>query len=157
MKNNLFLLTLLFALVLAFNGVVFAGYASDYGQLQETQVFMANTTFSAGEVAVIDLSVGTAGTTLGTYVTTTIEVDSKLVVGVTKAAAAVSTPVIVVTKGPVDTISLDSSDAITAGSNVGTTTVRGRAGGGSRLGTALEAGGGTDGETFWIWVDPQRQ
>src|SRR3990167_1493461 len=130
MKKLMSLVALLFALGLAFNGACFAwgtsgGDGSNYGQLQETAVFFNNSGAKLvhGQAVVFDLDgTGvTAGTTLGAYVETVSQsADSVLVVGVVKVAALDQTPVIVVTKGPIDTLAADSSDAITSGAAVGT-------------------------------------
>lgn len=155
---------LLVALVFAFNGVAFAwgttgGDGSDYGQLQETAVFFNN----AGQLLVHGMAVildtagtgVTAGTTLGAYVTTAATADSILAVGVVKVGAADQTPVVVVTKGPIDTLAADSSDAVSINTAVGTAlTGTGNIGGGTDLGIALEAGAGTNGDYLYIWVAP---
>ena len=164
MSKKLFSLTaLLFAFVLAFNGAAFGwgtagGDGSNYGQLQETAVFFNNagTRLVHGNAVVLDLDgTGvTAGTTLGAYVERTTSADSVLAVGVVKVASDDQTPVIVVTKGPIDTLAQDSSDAVTSGAAVGTATTAGTIGGGTNLGIALEAGAGTDGDYLFIWVDP---
>src|SRR3990167_4276486 len=165
MSKKLFSLTaLLFALVLAFNGACFAwgsasGDGSNYGQLQETAVFFNNagTRLVHGNAVVLDLDgTGvTAGTTLGAYVERTVSADNVLVVGVVKVAAENQTPVIVVTKGPIDTLAQDSTDVVTSGAAVGTTaTGAGAVGGGTNLGIALEASAGTDQDYLFVWVDP---
>ena len=162
MRNKLMSLALLFALVLAFNGVVFAGDGKDYRQLQETAVFFNNsgTTLSAGMVVILDTAgTGvTAGTTLGAYVTLAGSTDSVLAVGVVseqQISCADQTPCIIVTKGPVDTLALDSSYAITINTAVGTeTATSGYCGGGTNLGIALEAGDGTDTGKVIVWVAP---
>ena len=159
--NSLFLALLM---VLAINGLCYGwgsqgGDGSDYKQLQETAVFYNNSgkALSAGTVVILD-STATAGSTLGAYVTRATAADSVLVVGVVKSiSAADGTPVVVVTKGPVDTLCSDSSDAITTLTAVGTTSLAsktGECGGGTNLGIALEAGAGTDGDTLMVWIDP---
>lgn len=174
MKKFYFIIfALLFAVCLAFNGAnkvygwgTTAGDGSDFRQLQETAVFFNNSgqTMSAGQVVLIDLD-GTgvaANTTLGAYVELAAAsgADSILVVGVVKSTTAIDQgPVVVVTKGPVDTMCADSSDAVTSGSAVGTSghTLLGQCGGGTNLGVALEAGDGADATTaanVFIWVDP---
>jgi hypothetical protein len=162
MKRYSFI-ALLFALVLAFNGVCFAwgtagGDGSNYGQLQETAVFFNNAgeTVSAGAVVILDTA-GTgvaADTTLGSYVTMTNSADSILAVGVAKVSSSNQTPVIVVTKGPIDTLADDSADAVSINTAVGTTGGKGRVGGGTNLGVALEAGDGTATGKLFVWVDP---
>jgi len=155
------LFALLIALVVAFSGVCFAGDGADYRQLQETSVFYNNYngTLEDGQAVVLDVS-ATAGTTLGSYITVLSgSADSVLAVGVIseqQASCAYQQPCIVVTKGPVYALSLDSSDAITNSTAVGTSGSAGYGyiGGGTNLGIALEAGDGTDtGETV-IWVAP---
>lgn len=159
------LIALLFASVLAFNGVCFAwgtasGDGSNYGQLQETAVFFNNggNRLVHGEAVVLDLNgTGvTAGTTLGAYVEDLATADSVLAVGCVKYAADNQTPVIVVTKGPIDALAADSSDAVSSGTAVGTSANgdAGSIGGGTNLGIALEAGAGTDGDYLFIWIDP---
>jgi hypothetical protein len=161
MKKS-FLFALLFALVLAFNGVCFAGDGSNYRQLQDTAVFFNNsgTTLSAGMVVILDTAgTGvTAGTTLGSYVTLAGSTDSVLAVGVVseqQISCLDQTPCIVVIRGPVDTLSLDSGYALTINTAVGTeTATSGYCGGGVNLGIALEAGDGTDTGKTIIWVAP---
>lgn len=163
--KKLFSFALLFALVLAFSGVCFAGDGTDYRQLQETAVFYnySGQTLSAGDVVILNTtSNATTGTTLGSYVTLagTASADSVLVVGVvheSQTTALSASPVVVVTKGPVETYIADSSDAVTINTAVGTSAVDGYtwcAGGGTNLGIALEAGDGTDGDKIIVWVDP---
>ncbi len=154
---------LLFALVFAFNGDAFGwgssgGDGSDFGQLQETAVFYNNSgrKLVHGQAVVLDTG-GTAGTTLGSYVTDlSLSADSRLVVGVVKQYADIGTPVIVVTKGPIDTLVQDASEAVSAGAAVGTagTGEYGSVGAGSNLGVCLEAGDGTDGSYAYVWVSP---
>lgn len=163
MNKKFMSLALLFALVLAFSGVCFAGDGSNYRQLQETAVFFNNSgyTLSAGSVVILDTAgTGvTAGTTLGSYVTVVDGADSILAVGVVVEGfdSADQTPVVVVTKGPVDTLAYDSSDAVTINTAVGTTatgTGHHFCGGGTDLGIALEAGDGTDTGKLIVWVAP---
>lgn len=165
MKKLFLLSTLLFVSILAISGVAFgwgaaSGDGSNYHQLQETAVFFNNSGVRLvhGEAVVLDTS-GTgvsAGTTLGSYVTDVATADNILAVGVVKEAANDQTPVIVVTKGPIDALASDSSDAVSSGTAVGTRTSgeQGSIGGGTNLGIALEAGAGTDGDYLMIWVDP---
>ena len=162
MKKYIRSFALFFALCLAFNGVALAGDGSNYRQLQETAVFFNNsgTTLTGGAVVILDTAGSgvTAGTTLGSYVDTVQTADSILVVGVVVEGftSLNQTPVVVVTKGPVDTVVADSSDAVTINTAVGTTpsVILGAAGGGTDLGIALEAGGTTDGEQVIVWVNP---
>jgi hypothetical protein len=161
MRKKLFLIVALLLVMCMPVSKVFAwGHAgsdgSNYAALQETAVFYNNSgaVMSAGEVVVLDPA-GTAETTLGSYVTFSSTVDSILVMGVVKAAAAIGSPVIVVTKGPIDTLAADSSDAVTTVTAVGSTGVcKGTAGGGTNLGIALEAGDGTDTGKLFVWVAP---
>lgn len=176
MSKRLFsLAALLFASVLAFSGVAFGwgstgGDGSDYGQLQETAVFFNNSgkKMVHGQAVVLDLdstasttdpvkSAITAGTTMGAFVETLIAAaDSDLAVGVVKVASANQTPVIVVTRGPIDTLVQDATEGISAGSQVGTagSGTTGLVGVGTNLGVALEAGDGTNGSYLYIWVSP---
>lgn len=166
MKKYFMSFALLFALVFAFNGVAFGwgangGDGSNYGQLQETAVFFNNSGAKLvhGQAVVLDLDgTGvTAGTTMGAYVETlTASADSNLAVGVVKVASENQTPVIVVTRGPIDALVNDSSEAISAASTVGTggSGQCGSIGAGSNLGIALEAGDTTDGSYCYIWVCP---
>jgi len=176
MAKRLFsLVTLLFAIVLASNGVAFGwgstgGDGEDYGQLQETAVFFNNSGIRIvhGMAVVLDLDstasstdpvkiAPTAETTLGACVEALVATaDSDLAVGVVKVAANNQTPVIVVTKGPIDTLVQDSSEAIAAGGQVGTagTGTAGLVGAGTNLGVALEAGDGTNASYLFIWVNP---
>lgn len=173
MKKYLMLFALLIVSVFAFNGVAYGwgstgGDGSDYGQLQETAVFFNNSggKLVHGMAVVLDLDstasstapvkiAPTAGTTLGSCVETTTDADNVLVVGVVKVASENQTPVVVVTKGVIDTLANDSSDAVTTATAVGTTTASGGSiGGGTNLGIALEAGAGTDADYLMVWVDP---
>jgi len=163
MRRNIFVLTLLVALV-AFNGVAYpwgstGGDGADARQLQETAVFFNNsgTTMSTGNVAVLDLdgSAVASGTTLGAYVDLIATADVASAVGIVKSTSSLDqTPVVVITKGPALAQSNDASDAVTAGSLVGTTAAQGKMGGGTLLGIALDSGNATDGQLIWIWVDP---
>lgn len=175
MKKYFMSFALLFALVFAFNGVAFGwgangGDGSDYGQLQETAVFFNNSgrRMVHGMAVVLDLdstasttdpvkSAVTAATTMGAYVETlTASADSDLAVGVVKVAADNQTPVVVVTRGPIDTLVQDSSEGFAAGGQVGTAGSGnyGLVGGGTNLGVTLEAGDGTDNSYAFVWVSP---
>jgi hypothetical protein len=135
------------------------GDGTNFGMLQETAVFFNNEggTLSVGDAVELDLN-GTAGTTLGAYVEKCDSADSVLAVGVVKSASvADQRPAVVVTKGPIDTLAMDSADAVTGGSAVGcttATTTTGKIGGGTNLGIALENGDATDTGLLFIWVDP---
>lgn len=168
-KFSLFIcFALLIMVSLTFNRAAFGwgstgGDGSNFGQLQETAVFFNNagTDLIAGQVVIIDRS-GTgvsAGSTLGAYVKTTTTADQPDVAGIVKSRHALDqSPVVVVTKGPVEAMVLDSGDAVNTGSGVGTSTTAGCIGGGKYVGYALEAGDGTD-EPYvpdvYIWVQPQ--
>lgn len=167
MKKAILLSVLLFALVFAFNGTAFgwgttSGDGKNYQQVQETAVFFNNSGRHLGHgVAVILDTSGTgvsAGSyTLGSYVTVTNSADSLLAVGVVKIPAADQSPVVVVTKGPIDTYAADSTDVVSSGTAVGTAGTiaeSGMIGGGTNLGIALEAGAGTDRDYIVIWVSP---
>ena len=177
MKNRKFIYSLLSVSLVSFlslsvTGKVWAWGAtgSDGGNgqaLQETAVFFNNAgeTMTAGTVAVLDTG-GTGvstGTTLGAYVTTPSDfasegtkTDSILAIGVVKSTASDQRPVVVITKGPADTLVDDSSDAVTIRTAVGVSGLAGsdNAGGGTNLGISLEAGSGSDGDQIYIWVDP---
>ena len=156
------------SLVFALTGLAFAwgnpgGDGSSYNQIQEKIVVFNNSggTLVSGQVVVLDRTgTGvTAGTTLGAYVTTTTSADSIEVVGVLDRGTTCpnQTPCTVITKGPAEVWCQDTGDAVSTGSAVGTTgsgSIAGRCGGGSKLGTALEAGSGSDGDLIWIWVNP---
>lgn len=145
------------------------GDGSDFRQLQETAIFFNNSgsTLTEGMVVVLDRSGGgvSTGTTLGAYVTLTgtqqagaETADSTLTIGVVKTVSVVDQrPVVIVTKGPIDTLCADSGDAVSSGSSVGTSDVLtvsgdGLCGDGTNLGVALEAGDGTDSGKIFIWV-----
>ena len=130
-----------------------------YRPIQETAVFLNNSgsTLSAGDVVILDTAGSglTAGTTLGAYITTTTGADSIMAVGVVKSTSvADDLPVVVVTKGVVDTKCHDSTDGVTVATAVGTATSGRACGGGTNLGVALEAGAGYDEDYLFIWVDP---
>ncbi len=174
MKNRNFIYSLLLVtlLSLSLTGKVWAWGATgsdggNYQALQETAVFFNNAgeTMTAGTVALLDTGgIGVAtGTTLGAYVTTPSDfapegtkTDSILAVGVVKSTASDQRPVIVVTKGPVDTLIDDSSDAVSNRTAVGVSGLAGsdNAGGGTNLGISLETGSGSDGDQVIIWVSP---
>lgn len=161
MKKLFSLSILLIVSIFMVSGIAFgwgSGDGSDYGQLQETAVFYNNSGVRLihGMAVILDTS-GTAATTLGAYVTVgAASADSNYVVGVVKEAADIGMPVVVVTRGPIDTLVQDSSEAISAGSQVGTagSGEKGAVGVGTNLGVALEAGDGTDGSYLYIWVSP---
>jgi hypothetical protein len=167
MKKILFIIPFL---VFAINGIAFGwgttgGDGTTYGQLQETAVFYNNTgeKIYSGWACTIDTT-ATAATTLGAYVNCVDAADSRYVVGVAKYTAVTGGPVVVITRGPALVESADSTDALTAGSSVGTTTltsgggsseadaIGGFVGGGAELGVAMENGDGTDHDEIWIWV-----
>ena len=145
------------------------GDGSRFSQLQETAVFFNNSgsTLTVGMVVVLDTGgdgVAT-GTTLGSYVTLTgtgqpsaEAADSTKTIGVVKSTSVANQkPVVVVTRGPIDTLCADSGDAVTEGSSVGTSDVLtingdGLCGDGTNLGVALEAGDGTDTGNIFVWV-----
>jgi len=170
----LILAALLVVSVLGYNQAAYGwgttgGDGTNYAQLQETAVFFNNSgsTLTEGMVVVLDISGEgvSSGTTLGSYVTLTglgqpgaTSADLVSTIGVVKSASvADQRPVVVVTKGPVDTLCADSGDAVTALNSVGTsdvltTTGNGLCGAGTNLGIALEAGDGTDTGNIFVWV-----
>lgn len=174
MKNRNFVYSLLLVsfLSLSVTGKVWAWGAtgsdgSNAQALQETAVFFNNSgaTMTAGTVAILDTGgTGVAtGSTLGAYVTSPSafaaagsKADAILGIGVVKSTASNQMPVVVVTKGPVDTLVDDSSDAVTIRTAVGASGLAGsnNAGGGTNLGISLEQGSGSDGDQIYIWVDP---
>lgn len=170
MNRKLLISTLLCVGILAFIGVAYpwgsaTGDGSRYAAVQETAVMYNNSgaDLLAGTVVILDVG-GSAASTLGSYITITSQVDSSGVIGVVKdVSCAAGTPCIVVTKGPIDTLILDSTDAVSISRYVGTGLTAGRAGGspiGLRagdgiLGWALEAGDGTDTGKAFIWVSPR--
>lgn len=145
------------------------GDGSRFSQLQETAVFFNNSgsTLTVGMVVVLDTGgAGVAtGTTLGSYVTLTGTnqpsagtADSVKTIGVVRSVSVVDQrPVVIVTKGPIDTLCADSGDAVAEGASVGTSDVLttggdGLCGAGTNLGVALEAGDGTDTGNIFVWV-----
>ena len=138
------------------------GDGSLYGALQETAVFYNNSggVVSAGDVVILDLT-GTgvaSGSTLGGYVTTTTTADVKYAVGVVKTRSSPDqTPVVVVTRGPVQAYGTDSAVSPKAGDIVGTWTTAGMFDNGTELGYRLADAGGNDKTEptlvkSWIWV-----
>lgn len=94
-------------------------------------------------------------TTIGTYITTTTTADSPLAAGIVDDnSIANQTYGVVQIFGPRVCIWQDSTDAVTSGSAVGTTTPAGRIGGGNGMGVALEAGTGANGSLGWILIRP---
>ena len=185
MKKILISLLAIPLAVSMFSGLAFGwgstgGDGSRYTQLQETAVFFNNSghTLYHGWACLLDLagtdgtSTPTTGTTLGAMVDVESGADSVLVIGVTANASTSGYidqgPVVVITKGPAVAVAMDSTDAVTSGSAVGTTVTPsatdggasglsidgGQIGGGTNLGLALEAGDGTDFDEIVIWVDP---
>ena len=174
MKKRLILFALLFAM-LVFNGVAYpwsstGGDGSNARALRETAVFFNNSgaTLVEGQIVLLDKTGSgvSAGTTLGAYVTTTVDIDISGIVGVVLSTSALDqSPVVVVTKGPADTLILDSSDPIAISEYVGTSSTLGYGGeyenaggwfeGIGTLGQALENGDGTDTGKVWVWVNPQ--
>lgn len=175
-KSTLFFATLLFACVVAISSLAIkevygwgaaTGDASNYRQLQETAVFFNNSgvTLVEGDVVILDVDGAgvTTGTTLGAYVTRTnvanasrALADNILVMGVVRSTSVANQrPIVVVTKGPALTTADDSSDVVSNFTAVGTSgSNTERAGGGTNLGIALEAGDGTDDDQIIIWVAP---
>ena len=164
MKKLYFILSILLLVAcISINGVdkayswgSAAGDGTNYRQLQEVAIFFNNSglTLSAGDVVILDTS-GTAGTTLGSYVTVTNSADSVLAVGVVKSVSVVDQrPVAVVTKGPVQARCADVTDGVTSGSAVGSAIVQKQCGGGTNLGIALEGGTSVNYDEITIWVDP---
>ncbi len=172
-------LSIIFAVLLAVSVIGYStqaeawgttgGDGSRFSQLQETAVFFNNSgnTLTKGMVVVLDTGgTGVAtGTTLGAYVTLTGPsspsagtADSTKTIGVVKSVSvADQRPVVVVTRGPIDTLCADSGDAVSEGASVGTSDVftnppNGLCGAGTNLGVALEAGDGTDTGNIFIWV-----
>ena len=113
----------------------------------------------------------TAGTTLGSYITTTTTTDSIYVFGVTDESIPNGTLGRVCVRGPHKAVSITSQTSssfntvgniLSASSTAGTygfyTTADGTAGG--RLGYLINATATTDtgdaSNTFWIWVEPSR-
>jgi len=146
-----------------------SGDGTDYHQLQETAVFFNNSgsTLTEGMVVVLDTGGGgvATGSTLGAYVTLTgseqlsaDSADSTKTIGVVKSVSVANQrPVVVVTRGPIDTLCADSGDPVSEGASVGTSGVLtksgdGLCGAGTNLGVALEAGDGTDTGKIMIWV-----
>ena len=136
------------------------GDGTDYLALQDVTVFFNNSggTLTAGDVVILDTAgTGvTAGTTLGSYITSVAGTDSVLAIGVVKSTSvADQRPIAVVTYGPVDTFCDDANDAVTINAAVGTSSVNDKScGGGTNLGIALEAGSGTDVDKIIVWVAP---
>ena len=92
---------------------------------------------------------------IGTYITTTTSADHDLVAGVVDDDSCADQAYCrVQVRGPRRVQCADSSDAVTSGQAVGTTTVAGNCGGGSGLGRALEAGNGADGGVLWVDILP---
>lgn len=154
--------------VFAFSGLAFGwgstgGDGERFDQLQETAVFFNNSgeQLYHGWAVILDTAGSgvSSGTTLGGYVTFVDGGSSVLVVGIVQRGSTGwfnQRPVVVVTKGPVIGVIVDSSDAVTGSASVGTSTHgTGRyIGGGDNLGIALEAGDGTDYDEIIIWVAP---
>lgn len=169
MKKIFKISALLIAVVFAFSGAVYpwgttAGDGSRVQAMQETAVFHNDSgiTLVEGMIVILDTDDGTAGSTLGSYVTATATVDLSGVVGVVKSISSPDeTHVVVITKGPADVLVLDSSDALDISNFVGTSSQTGYGGafgtitgGAGYVGKALEAGDGTDTGKVWVWVDP---
>jgi len=160
MKKNHFVLALLLVLSLTIPSRVWGWGASGgdgtrYAMLQETAVFINNSgaALSAGDVVILDTT-ATAGTTLGAYVTTTTSADDDLVIGVvTSASTANGLPVVVVTRGPVDTRCNEFADDVASGDEVGSDTKPKNCGGGPELGLPLEDGSGLNEDLLFVWVD----
>lgn len=171
-KKGLFLSVLLFALF-AFSGTAYpwgstGGDGTRYSQVQEVGIFYNNSgaTITTGMIVLNDTT-GTAGSSLGSYVTTTSTADSSGIVGVVKSTSCADGQYCeVITKGPADTLVLDSTDAVSTGNTIGTSSTTGYGGvfGGydittygsnNILGRALEDGDGTDTGFVYVWVNPQ--
>lgn len=100
---------------------------------------------------------GTDGdvTNIGTYITTTSTNDVAGVAGVVDDnSCADQTYCRVQVFGPRLARCSDSTDAVTTGNAVGTTTVAGTYGGGNGLGVALGACNAADGANDWVFIRP---
>lgn len=183
---------LLFVGILAFSGVVYpwgaaTGDGSRANAIRETAVFFNNSggTIAQGSIVIVDTRATetgtaaggdlqqavTAGTTMGSYITTTSTADASGVVGVVLGGTAGSvdcgnqSACIVVTKGPVDTLILDVTDAVSAGDVIATSTTAGFGGkfdgtcnGQSNtcvVGNILENGDGDDIGKAIVYIKPQ--
>ena len=101
---------------------------------------------------------GTDGdvTNVGTYITTTTSADDAATVGVVDDdSCANQTYCRVQIYGPRLVRCANTTDAVTNGSAVGSTTVAGQCGGGNGLGFAMSARHGTfDNDLTWVFIRP---
>lgn len=156
------------ALVLMFTGPAFAwgpgGDGTRYSQLPLVVNVYNNSgsALTSGAVVVWDTS-ATAGSTLGSYVTTTTTADNDLAAGVVfDDSIAASSSGRIVVWGPALVNYANGTDGTAVLSTAcGTTTVAGQAGNAAAdsatLGTVLETDAvATDYHRVWIFVDPSR-
>ena len=99
-------------------------------------------------------------TNLGTYIEITQTADSGYVIGVIDADTCANQSYCrTQVRGPRLVLCADLTDAVGAGTLVGTTTLAGQCGDSAAsaegaLGIALEAGDGTDLDPIMVWIDP---
>lgn len=121
-------------------------------------------TLTSGSVVIWDTTSTNADSTLGAYVNTTTSADSALVAGVTLSDSILSGGVgTIVVYGPAYTRVAGTTDlgTNTVGTAMGTTTLAGQAGNGSRLGVQMETmansdsgGNADDNKLMIIFVNP---
>ena len=126
---------------------------------------------TSNSIVILDTS-GTAGSTLGAYITTSTSADNKYVFGVTEDATCSSgTSCRVCIRGPHKVwLTIAGAGAMSAGNIVSQSTTAGRGTtysqsdgtAGGYLGTALAVTSGTysygslDGnDIWWVWINPQ--
>lgn len=140
-------------------------FTGDRYEEQQVMVYCYNNSgaeIQSNSAVIIDIT-ATAGTTLGTYITTTTTTDSSYVFGVTDETISSGSVGRICVRGPhkvqfasEDTAAEDTVGTLTPAGKVETTTTTSNKDG--ILGLALAATAVTDRDygtdMWWIWVDP---
>ena len=117
----------------------------------------SGTNIAKNAVVILDTT-GTAGSTLGSYITTTTSAGSQYVIGVTDEAIATASTGRICRRGP---HLVNTATGETTGATLTTSTTAGKADTGTStsnqygyLGVNL---GNSDTNVYWVWVNPSVQ
>ena len=162
MRRFAFAFAFLFAFALATSNAL-ANNPNNPESYQELITIYNNSgsALTSGTVVIWDTT-GTAGTTLGGYVTTTTSADSNLAAGVVVSdSIPASERGVICTKGPCQVLMANSTDGTAAaGTPIGTSTVAGQAGNAASdapiVGTSLQTSAvSSDTLVIWAYINPQ--